>query len=120
MYPRHDFVLVRAQDLICQAWVGVATIGPSTADGGDGGGVGRVIYFRIIHTNVPTNVCIRLAGAAANNFGAIRIHEMPHQHNGGTVVQSFYTADQMSLDEGLVAQQCNGTGGRASMTFVSN
>lgn len=116
LFPEHMFV----GGVLQNQWGGGAAIGPSTHEGNDAGAVSRALYFRIVYSQVPTDVCIRLAGAVSNHFGAIRINKNPNNHNGGVLVQNMYGSPQMSLDEGLVAEQCKGNGGRATMIFVSN
>lgn len=116
LFPSHMF----NDGLIENQWGGVGTIGPSTADGSDSGVVQKAFYFRIVYTQVPRDVCVRLAGMAAKNFGAIRIINVPHLHNGGEVVQNLYGEPRTELNEELVAENCKGEGDRAAMIFVSN
>ena len=65
---------------------------------------------------MPADVCIRLAGAAVQNFGTVLV--------GGTTpvkVQDLYSAgtDAMDLNEALIATNCKQDGG-ATLVLVSN
>ena len=100
-------------------WNGAVEIEPSNSDGSDFSGTGPARYFRIVYPDVPTDVCIRLAGAAVQNFGTVLV--------GTTPVQDTYTAGTIvDLDEAAIALECRGgaasggSGGRAEITFVSN
>lgn len=97
-------------------WAGVVTAGPALATGADGPATGVARYFKFVYPNVPTDVCIRLAGAAVQNFGTVLV--------GTEVVQDLYTgAAAGALDEAKITTGCKGetaTPGRATITFVSN
>lgn len=104
-------------------WEGAVTVAPSAADGSAGTALNTADrYFKFGYTNVPTDVCIRLAGAAVQNFGTVLVGVDPATPPSATsdIVQDTYSATPVALDEGLIAQNCRGTGGRASITFVSN
>lgn len=101
-------------------WGGTASIGASTSAGYYPGDGVRARYFRITYTQVPTDVCIRLAGAAAQNFGTIMINTDPADTGHGIQVQDLFSGARVQLNESRIAENCKGTGGRATMVFVSN
>ena len=68
-------------------------------------------YFGITYTNVPSEVCVRLAGGAAGNFGAIVIN--------GNVVKNAYLAAPTAFDEAAAALRCNAAA-TVPMIFISN
>lgn len=104
-------------------WAGEVDVGPSTS-AGDAAATGTtpVRYFRIVYTNVPADVCIRLAGAAVQNFGTVVVNSNNDAAGGGVVVQDTYSATTKPLDESLIATNCKPATGKvgASITFVSN
>ena len=77
-------------------------------------------HFLITYTNVPTDVCIRLAGAAVQNFGGVFVDPA----NGGAVtniVQNSFASTPVALNEANITTGCKGgTGGQASITLLSN
>ena len=95
-------------------WAGSVLVTPSTSAGAAAtpSGTAPIRYFRIVYPKVPTDVCIRLAGAAVQNFGTVLV--------GTTVVQDTYSATQVALDESLIATNCKTAAGNADLTFVSN
>lgn len=103
-------------------WGGVVLVGPSATDGG--GATGPSVpdrYFSFVYPNVPTDVCIRLAGSAVSNYGTVRVDAA----NGGTagagaVAQDLYSAPVVPLDEAVISTACKGTDGKATIQFVSN
>lgn len=101
-------------------WGGVVAVGPTTAAGATSSVV-PARYFSFVYPNVPTDVCIRLAGAAVSNYGTVRVDAANGGAIGsGTVVQDLYSSTQVALDEAAIATACQGTGGQASIQFVSN
>ena len=95
-------------------WDGEVDVTPSTSAGAAAAsGTTPVRYFRIVYPNVPADVCIRLAGAAVQNFGTVLV--------GGTIVQDLYSSTNVALNEATIATQCK-AGGQAgqTITFVSN
>ena len=96
-------------------WDGEVDVTPSTAAGAavTGAGTTPIRYFRIVYPNVPADVCIRLAGAAVQNFGTVLV--------GTAVVQDLYSATNVPLNEATIATNCK-AGGQAgqTITFVSN
>lgn len=93
-------------------WDGDVDVAPSASDGGAGTPANTVDrYFKIVYPNVPADVCIRLAGAAVQNFGTVLVE--------GTVVQDNYSSTPVPLDEAAIATNCKVEGG-ATLTFVSN
>lgn len=101
-----------ATDTIENQWSGEVLVEPSGPNGADpAGGTTVVRYFRIVYPSVPTDVCIRLAGAAVQNFGTVLVE--------GTAVQDSYSATPVPLDEAAIASECKVDGG-AELTFVSN
>lgn len=105
-------------------WGGSVDIGPSAANGGSATAVGTPDrYFKITYRQVPTDVCIRLAGAAAQNFGTILIGLNPDASPGtdaANTAQDLYSPTRVPLNEATIANRCKGTDGRAAITFVSN
>jgi len=104
-------------------WEGAVTVLPSSSSGANGTAIGTPDrYFKIGYTNVPTDVCIRLAGAAVQNFGTVLVGTSATVAPSAVadIVQDTYSTTQVPLDEGKIAANCRGTGGRASITFVSN
>lgn len=105
-------------------WDGEVDVGPSTSAGAAASVAGTtpVRYFRIVYTNVPADVCIRLVGAAVQNFGTILVNPNNAATGGGTVVQDSYSATVVPLDESKIATNCKPNNGQvgASITFVSN
>lgn len=94
-------------------WTGAVDVTPSTAAGADdSAGTGPARYFRIVYPTVPTDVCIRLASAAVQNFGTVTVQ--------GVVVQDSYSATQVPLNEAAIATNCKQTDGNADLVFVSN
>jgi len=96
-------------------WAGAVNVEPSDAAGAT---VSTPIarYFKITYPNVPADVCIRLAGAAVQNFGTVLV--------GGATpvkVQDLYSsgADALPLNESLIATNCKQDGG-ATLVLVSN
>lgn len=93
-------------------WDGVVTVTPSAADGSAGTAAGTVDrFFKIDYDSVPTDVCIRLAGAAVQNFGTVLIDDV--------IVQDTYSDPQVPLDEAAIATNCKAATA-VKMTFVSN
>ena len=68
-------------------------------------------YSSITCPKVPTDVCIRLAGAAVQNFGAVLVN--------GFVVQGPYSSPNKELNEDAIAQNCK-TDDAVELTFISN
>lgn len=104
-------------------WNGEVDISTSSSAGAAGTAVGTPDrYFRIIYTNVPADVCIRLAGAAVQNFGTVLINPANAVTGGGVVVQDNYSATPTALREDLIATNCKPSTGQvgAAITFVSN
>lgn len=103
-------------------WDGEVEIGPSTSAGAAATGTGPVRYFRIVYTNVPADVCIRLAGAAVQNFGTVLVNPANAAAGGGVVVQDTYSATTTALNEANIATNCKPAAGQvgAAITFVSN
>ena len=100
-------------------WAGAVTVEPSAADGGLATGAGTIDrYFKISYANVPADVCIRLAGAAVQNFGTVLVGA---NVAGAVKVQDLYSAGAgaLALDEALIATNCKQAGG-ATLVFVSN
>ena len=109
-------------DNIINQWGGPVDVIPSTSDGNYGNPLlGPVRYFRIIYRTVPTDVCIRLVGAAAQNFGTIKINPENPVGGFGEIVQDLYSATKVPLDEARVAVNCKPAEGQAgvAITFVS-
>lgn len=101
-------------------WGGVVAVGPTNGDG-SASTVVPARNFSFVYPNVPTDVCIRLAGAAVSNYGTVRVDAANGGAIGsGTVVQDLYSSTQVPLDEAAIATACLGTGGKASIQFVSN
>lgn len=104
-------------------WAGDVVVGhadPSTGAITQGGPSTATIqrYFGFSYEDVPTDVCIRLAGSAAQNFGAVYV-------GGETLVkaQNLYgdaPTGADALDESVIATQCKGTGGKANIVLISN
>ena len=93
-------------------WDGVVTVTPSAADCSAGTAAGTVDrFFKIDYDSVPTDVCIRLAGAAVQNFGTVLIDDV--------IVQDTYSDPQVPLDEAAIATNCKAATA-VKMTFVSN
>ncbi|MCL7713221.1 type 4 pilus major pilin [Stenotrophomonas mori] len=102
-------------------WDGEVEVGPSTAKGAAATATGNtpVRYFRFVYRNVPADVCIRLAGAAVQNFGTVLIDKA----NGGAgeIVQDLYSPANVPLNEAEIAKNCKAAAQvGASITFVSN
>ena len=102
-------------------WAGAVVVGYADPDTGtitQGSSTTTSVerYFGISYADVPTDVCIRLAGSAVNNFGAVYVG------TGGTnvMVQNLYAATPAPVDESLIAANCKGTGGKADIVFISN
>lgn len=99
-------------------WAGEVDVGPSTAAGAADAGTGPARFFRFVYPGVPTDVCIRLAGAAVQNFGTVLV--------GTEVVQNTLDAvddatSPNSPAEDVIAEECKGAGaGSATITLVSN
>ena len=68
-------------------------------------------YFGFTYTSVPSEVCVRMSGGAAGNFGAMVIN--------GTVVKNAYLAVPVPFDEANAALRCNAAA-TVSMIFISN
>lgn len=94
---------------VINQWSGTVTAGPSTSAGAAGTATSR--YFRLVYTDVPSNVCTKLAMAASANFGTIVI--------GTTIVQDDYSPTQVALNEASVVTACNAET-TTDMIFVSN
>ena len=97
-------------------WDGDVDVVPSASDGGAATAAGTPDrYFKITYPNVPTDVCIRLAGAAVQNFGTVLVN--------GVIVQDNYTqphvAATMDLDEAKIATNCKAASA-VTINFVSN
>ena len=104
-------------------WSGEVDVSPSSSAGAAGTAVGTPDrYFRIIYTNVPADVCIRLVGAAVQNFGTVLVNPANAATGGGVRVQDTYSATPVPLDESLIATNCKPAAGQvgASITLVSN
>lgn len=100
-------------------WSGEVNVEPSAADGGAGTAAGTIDrYFKITYPNVPADVCIRLAGAAVQNFGTVLVGA-----DAASVVkvQDLYSpaAGALPLNEALIATNCKQEGG-ATLVLVSN
>lgn len=98
-------------------WAGAVTAGAADpADGslteGDSSSTGIVRFFGFKYVGVPTDVCIRLAGSAVNNFGAVYVNDV--------MAQNLFDATPVPVDESVIALECKGTGGKADITFISN
>ena len=101
-------------------WGGVVAIGPTAADGSTSTIV-PARYFTFVYPNVPSDVCIRLAGAAVSNYGTVRVDASNGGAIGsGTVVQDLYSATHVDLDESAIATACKGDDGKATIQLVSN
>jgi prepilin-type N-terminal cleavage/methylation domain-containing protein len=98
-------------------WAGAVSAGsadPATGalTQGTSASTGIARHFGFQYVGVPTDVCIRLAGSAVNNFGAVYI---------GTVkAQNLFATVPEPVDESVIAAECKGTGGKADITFISN
>lgn len=103
-------------------WNGDVLVGPATSAGAAGPATGVQRYFGFVYPDVPTDVCIRLAGAAVQNFGTVRVDAANGGAFGaGDIVQDTYTSSAIvDLREDLIATNCKGDGGRATIVFVSN
>lgn len=77
-----------------------------------------VRYFRFVYPSVPTDVCIRLAGAAVQNFGAVLIGA-----DAATAVAVVNTYNAATTDdipnEATIATQCK-VSSSPTIVFVSN
>lgn len=101
-------------------WGGVVAIGPTGPDGATSTVV-PARYFSFVYPNIPSDVCIRLAGAAVSNYGTIRVDAANGGAIGsGAIVQNLYSTTQVPLDESAISTACKGTGGKATIQFVSN
>lgn len=93
-------------------WGGWVSILPA-----EHGGSNR--YFKIDYTGVPTDVCIRLVGAAVKNFG--RVDVSTQDWEDGSTVRNIYPGRPIfELDEAKVATKCRGTNGKANIVFISD
>lgn len=90
-------------------WEGTVTIAPSGPDGSAPTGNPR--YYKITYTDVPKNVCTKLAMTSAANFGTVIV--------GATTVQDTFSAVQTPLVEATAVTACNASD-VATMTFVGN
>lgn len=105
-------------DGIVNQWDGEVTASGADRDGNDSTGA-PARFFKFTYRNVPTDVCIRLAGSAVNNFGGVFID--PDNAGGLTSVgQNLYAATPVPANEANIATGCLGTNGVASITFLSN
>ena len=94
-------------------WGAAVDVTPALSNGAAAAaGTTPVRYFRIVYPTVPTDVCIRLAGAAVQNFGTVTVQ--------GVIVQDVYSATQVPLNEALISTNCKQTDGNADLVFVSN
>jgi prepilin-type N-terminal cleavage/methylation domain-containing protein len=105
-------------DGITNQWDGVVTVSGADSTGADSTGA-NTRYFKFTYPNVPTDVCIRLAGAAVNNFGGVFV-DAANAGGLGNIAQNTYAATPVALNEANIATGCLGTDGKASITFLSN
>lgn len=112
--------MTMSDDTVQNQWGGVVAIAPT----GPAGAASTVVptrFFSFVYPNVPSDVCVRLAGAAVNNYGTVRVDaDNGGTIGSGTVVQDLYSTTQVPLNEAAIATACQGTGGKASLQFVSN
>jgi len=109
-------------------WNGAVVLGPITNTVAVGGTVPATVtagassnpvagnqnrFFGISYAGVPSDVCVKLAGAAGPTFDKIGI--------GGTLVKNTVpgAATQVLLNEATVATAC-ATAATANMTFITN
>lgn len=116
IFPRN--MNVEGGTTIENQWGGLVVASGSTAAGADSA-TSPTRYFKFVYPNVPTDVCIRLAGAAVQNFGAVLIGE---DAAGATAVVNTYDTDEDNniVDEAAIALQCKQDSGNATIVFVSN
>lgn len=93
--------------------VGYATTNDATAitQGASGVFVSGANYFGIEYADVPSAVCVKLAGASGG-FHSIVI-------NGEQIKNLFQTATRMQLNEARVTEVCNGSD-QVTMLFLTN
>lgn len=99
-------------------WDGPVTVSGANRAGADSA-TAPTRYFKITYEDVPTDVCIRLAGAAVQNFGGVFI-DAGNAGELGTAAQNLYADTPTALNEANISTGCLGTDGRASITFLSN
>lgn len=115
--PAH---LAKGDGTIENRWGGYILVTHAQDDGQMSTVTGPRRYFRFLYSQVPTDVCIRLVGAASKNFGLIRVSHTGVGYSYWDTVQNLYAAEPKELDEELTAKACKGTDGKAAITFVSN
>ena len=69
-------------------------------------------FFRISYTNVPTDVCIKLAPALANSFDGVRIGT----DSGANLIKNATTG---VFNPGVVPARCN-SAANVTMEFISS
>lgn len=100
-------------------WGGELLITPATPHAaGEAMSATVVRYFRIVYPNVPTDVCIRMVGALANNFGTIRVSANNSEDGGGNRVQDLYSEEKVEFNEANVALYCKPTAGNSAVTII--
>lgn len=112
--------MVKEDGTLENQWGGYVLVSHAQDDGQLTEGTQVRRYFRIIYTQVPSDVCIRLVGAAAKNFGLIRVSKTGVAYSQWDIAQNHFAAERVEFDEDLTAKNCKGTGGKAAITFVSN
>lgn len=97
-------------------------IGGANSSGlGSGGRPGYKRFFTIAYNDVPTDICIRMAGMGVNHFDAVFINKGNNSSIGYPVINPHSANENYrELNEELIARECQGTNGRARITFMSD